>query len=32
MVLFPMNVLLECLMFIKLILAKVTTQKQEVKL
>lgn len=32
MLLFPMNVLLECLMFIKLILAKVTTQKQEDKL
>lgn len=32
MLLFPMNILLECLMFIKLILAKVTTQKQEDKL
>lgn len=32
MLLFLMNVLLECLMFIKLILAKVTTQKQEDKL
>lgn len=32
MLLFPMNVLLECLMLIKLILAKVTTQMQEDKL
>lgn len=32
MLLFPMNVLLERLMFIKLILAKVTTQNQEDKL
>lgn len=32
MLLFPMNVLLERLMFIKLILVKVTTQKQEDKL
>lgn len=30
--LFPMNVKLEHLMFIKLILVKVTTQKQEDKL